>query len=96
MAKSKTTEKPRATAKPKARTSSKAPAAAKRATTSKTPANAASNASRNTARPTKKEKAPVTREQIAARAYELWEQEGYPSGRELVHWTTAETELNGQ
>ena len=34
-----------------------------------------------------------TREQIAARAFEIWEQEGRPSGHETEHWLRAEREL---
>lgn len=30
-----------------------------------------------------------TQEQIAARAYEIWEEEGYPTGRERIHWRKA-------
>jgi Protein of unknown function (DUF2934) len=32
---------------------------------------------------------------IRARAYDLWEQEGRPEGREQAHWTQAERELKG-
>ena len=35
-------------------------------------------------------------EQIAARAYELWEEEGYPKGRERIHWRKAEREFNAE
>ena len=31
-------------------------------------------------------------EQVSARAYEIWEQEGRPHGRDLHHWTQAESE----
>ena len=30
------------------------------------------------------------RERIRVRAYELWEQEGRPDGREQLHWSQAE------
>ena len=30
---------------------------------------------------------------IAARAYELWENEGHPSGRDLINWRQAEQEI---
>ncbi|RCS25323.1 DUF2934 domain-containing protein [Phyllobacterium salinisoli] len=33
-------------------------------------------------------------EQIKARAYEIWEQEGRPTGREHLHWEQARRELN--
>ena len=33
------------------------------------------------------------REEIAARAFEIWEQEGRPAGREKAHWLRAEREL---
>ena len=36
---------------------------------------------------------PPTREEIARRAYQIWEQEGQPKGCELVHWLKAEAEL---
>lgn len=32
-------------------------------------------------------------EKTRRRAYELWEQEGRPGGRALVHWAQAEHEL---
>lgn len=31
--------------------------------------------------------------EIAARAYQLWEQEGRPQGRDVEHWTEAERQL---
>ena len=34
-----------------------------------------------------------TREEIAARAYRIWEAEGRPEGRALAHWLEAEDEL---
>lgn len=34
-----------------------------------------------------------TREQIALRAYVLYEQSGYPSGRDLEFWLEAERQL---
>ena len=34
-----------------------------------------------------------TQEQIAARAYTIWEKEGYPQGREQQHWQEAERQL---
>ena len=33
------------------------------------------------------------REEIAARAHRIWEQEGLPPGREFEHWQRAEREL---
>jgi hypothetical protein len=30
---------------------------------------------------------------IAARAYAIWEEQGYPEGRELDHWLQAEREI---
>jgi hypothetical protein len=36
------------------------------------------------------------REKIAARAYEIWVEEGYPDGKEQEHWLRAEQELAGQ
>ena len=35
----------------------------------------------------------ITYEQIAQRAYEIWEREGKPEGREQEHWLLAEEEL---
>jgi hypothetical protein len=34
-------------------------------------------------------------EKIRQRAYELWEQEGRPGGRDRAHWLQAEAEING-
>lgn len=39
---------------------------------------------------------PPDAEQIARRAYELWEQEGRPSNRAEDHWFKAEQELAGK
>jgi hypothetical protein len=30
---------------------------------------------------------------VAIRAYEIWEREGRPAGRDLEHWSMAESEL---
>ena len=35
----------------------------------------------------------VTREQIAERAYELWDAAGRPEGRDVEYWLTAEKQL---
>ena len=35
----------------------------------------------------------TAQERIRARAYELWEQEGCPVGRDLEFWTKAEQEI---
>ena len=35
-----------------------------------------------------------TQQEIAQRAYAMWEQEGRPDGRNLDHWLTAENELS--
>jgi len=32
--------------------------------------------------------------EIAKRAYEIWERDGYPEGRALDHWLRAEAELS--
>jgi hypothetical protein len=32
-------------------------------------------------------------ERVRARAYELWEQEGRPEGRDLLHWVQAERDI---
>ena len=36
-----------------------------------------------------------TREEIGARAYEIWEKDGRPPGQELEYWLRAERELTG-
>jgi hypothetical protein len=36
---------------------------------------------------------PPTAEMVAARAYEIYLEEGRPEGRQLEHWVRAETEL---
>lgn len=33
-------------------------------------------------------------EQIRKRAYEIWEGEGRPHGRDIEHWSQAETEVH--
>ena len=35
----------------------------------------------------------ITRDQIAERAFEIWEHEGKPQGRDREHWERAEAEL---
>ena len=37
----------------------------------------------------------TTQEHIKARAYQIWESQGRPLGRDLDHWTQAETEMLG-
>jgi Protein of unknown function (DUF2934). len=39
---------------------------------------------------------PVTQEQIAKRAYEIWNERGRPSGCDVDHWVEAERELLGR
>ncbi len=34
-------------------------------------------------------------EAIRQRAYEIWEEEGRPAGRQRQHWLAAEAEFNG-
>lgn len=36
------------------------------------------------------------RDEIRARAHELWEQNGRPSGRDLEFWLQAESEITGR
>ncbi|HSN13501.1 MAG TPA: DUF2934 domain-containing protein [Anaeromyxobacteraceae bacterium] len=36
------------------------------------------------------------REQIAARAYEIWEEAGCPDGQHEAHWLQAERELRAR
>jgi hypothetical protein len=38
----------------------------------------------------------MTQQDIGARAYELWEKEGRPDGRDLAHWLEAERFLQQQ
>lgn len=38
----------------------------------------------------------ITYQQISQRAYEIWEREGKPEGREQEHWLQAEHELRSQ
>ena len=38
----------------------------------------------------------VTREEIAQRAYEIWESAGHPEGQDASHWLQAEAELSVQ
>ncbi len=38
----------------------------------------------------------MTSQAISARAYELWEKEGRPDGRDLAHWFEAERTLQQQ
>jgi hypothetical protein len=38
----------------------------------------------------------TTNNEIAQRAYELWERSGRPEGKADQHWLQAETELNRQ
>jgi hypothetical protein len=44
----------------------------------------------------KKKAAPASPDQIACLAYEIWQQQGRPQGRELDHWIQAEHQLNGR
>jgi hypothetical protein len=37
-----------------------------------------------------------TKQEISARAHELWEQNGRPSGRDLEFWFQAESEIIGR
>lgn len=38
---------------------------------------------------------PGRREDVAARAYQLWEQHGWPDGRDMEFWLEAERQLMG-
>jgi len=37
----------------------------------------------------------ISDEQVRARAYAIWEQEGRPEGKSLDHWLQAEAEIRG-
>lgn len=105
MTSSKTTTKTSRSATKK--TSAKKPTA-KKATTKKTGTRKAS-AGKTTTRKTaanKKNPAgakraaslptrPVGDDQIALRAYEIWQQQGQPMGLDTEHWYQAERELRG-
>ena len=39
--------------------------------------------------------APPDREQVAFRAYQIWQEQGQPEGRDIDHWVRAEQEVNG-
>lgn len=39
---------------------------------------------------------PDRERRIRQRAYALWEDEGYPEGRELDHWERAEREIEAE
>lgn len=80
-------------ASPKSSSTAKSPKAAKAKAASK-PSGKTTAKSKNTT--TKGKAGPVTSQDIAERAYQMWEQEGYPSGRELEHWVAAEHELNSK
>ena len=77
----------------KTKASSKSSSTAKAKTASKSSTKTTAKPKRATA---KQSSASVTSQEIAERAYQMWEQEGYPSGRELEHWVAAEQELNGK
>jgi hypothetical protein len=38
----------------------------------------------------------ITSDQIARRAYFIWEQQGRPAGREREHWILAESQLKAE
>jgi hypothetical protein len=38
----------------------------------------------------------ITREQIARRAYEIWQARGCPHGRDIDHWLEAERQLRSR
>ena len=44
-------------------------------------------------KPTAKRRIDEMREYIQRRAYELWESEGRPAGRDQAHWLQAEREI---
>lgn len=63
-----------------------------RAKSAKKAAPAAAAAPAPAAAPAKPKQKP-TREQIGARAHQIWIEEGRPEGRSLDHWFRAEREL---
>jgi hypothetical protein len=36
---------------------------------------------------------PALRRRIEQRAFDIWQSEGFPSGRDWAHWVQAETEI---
>lgn len=44
-------------------------------------------------KPTDAGRHPAIQKLVAKRAYELWENEGRPSGRDLIHWQNAERDI---
>jgi hypothetical protein len=63
--------------------------------TSKTTAKAKTTTKRSQPAP-KKKAAPAGPDQIACLAYEIWQQQGRPQGRDLDNWIQAEHQLNGR
>ncbi|HSN15007.1 MAG TPA: DUF2934 domain-containing protein [Anaeromyxobacteraceae bacterium] len=61
----------------------------------KTQGSASSRTKAVTARPPETAEAP-TAERIAARAYEIWQANGCPEGRDAEYWYQAERELRAR
>lgn len=86
----------------KAKSNKTTPSKTKRETaapaTPKTKTVAAAKPVKATAAPVKRAIKPapapqITSEQIARRAYSIWEQQGRPAGKESEHWLLAEQQL---
>lgn len=80
--------------KPNAKPAAKrtvAPVAAKKTTAKAAPIKARMPQAKRaiTPRPVRE----ITTDQIASRAYSIWEQEGRPAGKEAEHWFQAEQQL---
>ena len=87
MAKAKTSSTTKA-AKTAAKKAPAKKAAAKKAPAKKTQAKKAA-----TSKVKVKNASPVTDDQIAARAYQIWQEQGCPDGRADEHWAQAVGEL---
>jgi hypothetical protein len=61
----------------------------------KVKANSSSKNSRSKAAKSAAADRTPSREEVARRAYEIWELRGRPAEQELIHWLQAEQELNG-
>ncbi|MFA9476913.1 DUF2934 domain-containing protein [Phycisphaerales bacterium AB-hyl4] len=87
---SKSTPETKAPAKP--RTAAKAKADTKADTKAKTNGNGAATTAKPR-RTSKPKAAPIGHEQIAAKAYEIWESKGRPLGTDEQNWQEAEAAL---
>jgi hypothetical protein len=78
-------------ATPKTATVKKGIAGGKKPSVQNPPANTTVATEKNGQKPTTNSR--PTTEEIAARAYKIWQQQGCPEGREEQHWWQAEQEI---